>query len=259
MKVGKRLCKAMLSAMLLVFALCGMNAMAANKVVDMKAGTNGGYTYVGVNESSSNTVYHKLKVKSSGALVVSGNTVYSWGTSGISVVLCNSKYQVIDSSSYGSFVNATNEKAQVYGVKKGTYYLKVSGRTNYILATGFKSWTDKGGNSKNKAKTIKINKTVKGVMPAGENKADWYKFKVTKNKKLKLTISEEGNGGVQFTVYGPGISKSGSSISCYNAGKTTWLSRGSKKVKASKGTYYIKVTRTSKKTSGVYSVKCTLK
>lgn len=260
MKAGKKMWKAMLTTMLLVFVLCGMNAMAANKVVDMKAGTDGGYTYAGINESASNTVYHKLKVKSSGALVVTGNTVYNWGTGGISVSLCNSKYQVIDSSSYGAYVNAANEKTQVYGVKKGTYYLKVSGKTNYVLATGFKKWTDKGGNSKKKAKTVKVNQTFKGVMPAGENKTDWYKFKVTKNKKMKLTVSAEGNGGIQFTVYGPGLSKSGSYAgSCYNTTREGWLCRGSKKVKASKGTYYVKVTRSSKKVSGVYSIKCTLK
>lgn len=260
MKTAKKMWKVMLSTMLLVFALCGMNAMAANKVVNMTAKSDGSYIYAGINENSADTIYHKITVPSSGALVVSGNSVYSYGYSGISVVLCNSKFKVIDRSSYGAYVNAKQESAEVYGVKKGTYYLKVTGKTNYAVGAAFKSWTDKGGSSKKKAKTIKLSKTYKGVMPAGENKADWYKFKVTKNKKLKLTLSAQGNGGIEFTVYGPGLSSKGAYAgNCSNATRTAWLVRGSKKVKASKGTYYIKVTRSVKNVSGVYSIKCTLK
>lgn len=257
--------KVLLSTMLLVFALCGVNAAAANKVVNMTY-QNGMNLYVGQNESTANTVYHKFTVPASGALVVTGNTVYSWGRSSISVTLCNRKYQSIDSSSSGAYVNAQNESAQVYAVKKGTYYLKVSGRSNYIIGAQFTKWTDKGGASKSKAKTIKVNKTYKGMMPAGESykKADWYKFKVTKSKKMKLTVGVEGNGYFEFRLYGPGLSKSGAYFgSVKNSARSSWLvnARNNKKVKASRGTYYLKVTRSSssKKASGIYNVKFTLK
>ena len=100
-----------------------------------------------------------------------------------------------------------------------------------------------------------------GVMPAGEkaSAADWYKIKMPKNKKLELSISQEGSGAFQFYLYGPSYKKGIRIDTLENAsGKYTSIdarTRKSSKIKG--GTYYIKVCRPSydRKANGIYTIK----
>jgi hypothetical protein len=87
----------------------------------------------------------------------------------------------------------------------------------------------------------------------GEKGDHWYKLKLSKKQKMKFTFEGYGSDSIQFTVYGKGKNNS-SSVSCYDVTREekyqTW-SGG----KLPKGTYYIKVSRNSKKVSGQYSIK----
>lgn len=259
-KAWKLLAVAMLATLLM-----GFTSMAAGeKVVDMTAASDSSYVYTGVEEDGQTTVYHRFVVPSTGSLAVSGNSISSLGTTyGISVALCDSNFKVLDPSSSGAYVNAADGDAEIYGVAKGTYYLKVTNYKNYVIAASFEKRTDKGGATKKKAAAIKQGKTVWGVMASGEkqSKADWYKFNVTKSKKLQLTVAVEGNGYLKFSVYGPSY-KSGTSLGSLKNSSGTYYSINSltrKKIKIKTGTYYIKVTRSTQGGSGSYSIKWKLK
>lgn len=203
------------------------------------------------------------------------------------IVLCNSTKHAIglnpeNLSSWGKGGNINREIT--YGVRKGqTYYFKVNfGRPIKLTAT-VKSVKKSTANSRKEAKGITKNKSVKGVIIAGENKADWYKIKLTKRQILKLTYSAKTNGKRYTGVRGNGknnCDNSGFRISFYKSnGQPYMISKkqaavyrasttrpkgqlsifrsttDGKKIGIEPGTYYVKVERYSKTTSGYYTLK----
>lgn len=252
-KMANRLWKLFLPVMLLAM-LFGMNTMAAGtQNVNLALGKE----YVGSAPDYNTTINHVISVPGKGVLSVVGVGPYS----GLKVTLYNSKWKPMETTVGGNYVYA--DRANVYGVQKGTYYLQVSGYTRYGVKATYTKFADNGGASKKKAKTIKLNKKVYGVMPFGEKatKADWFKVKVTKSKKLRLELDTVGNGYFDFYVYGPSVPKGVKLGSLMNTAGTVKLCRGSKEVKVKKGTYYIKVVRGKSypTASGAYSIKCKLK
>lgn len=267
-KIFCKVWKSFLAVMLLTAAL-GISASAAGtKTVDMSLDSSGAYVYAGEEADYETTVYHRFDVPSSGLIAVTGasRNVYTGAiTGGFLVSLYDSSMTPLDKSSSGAYVNAASSDVEYYGVSKGTYYLKVSGEKKYAVGAAFQKVSDKAGASKAKARTIKQKKEVKGVLAAGEKakKADWYKFKVTKSKKLKLELSTGGNGYIEFYLYGPSYKKGIRIDALKNEGGTYFSVNGAnrKKIKVKPGTYYIRVRRASydTKASGIYSIKWQLK
>ena len=253
----------MLLLSMLMAVLFGMSALAEGTIVDMKSEGNGIYSYSQTTGSNTGDVYHKITVPYSGDVIITGNAITSLGTTySMRVVLCNTKGKELTNAVY---VDTDREKAVLYGVKKGTYYIKTTENRYYALVAKIEKRTDKGGVKKSKATTIKHKKQMTGVMPAGEKSsaADWYKIKMPKNKKLELSISQEGSGAFQFYLYGPSYKKGIRIDTLENeSGKYTSinaLTRKASKIKG--GTYYIKVCRPSyaKKASGIYTIKWRVK
>lgn len=143
----------------------------------------------------------------------------------------------------------------IYGVKKGnTYYIKVRSNYNYdglyqLKVTNYKI-SENSGSKKSKAVTIKKGYTKKGTITAGSSQSDWYKFKLTSKKKVKITIKGGTNDKLKFIVYKG--SKKVSTSTFYNSTKSITLNSVGK---WSKGTYYIKAYRGTSKSSGWYSLK----
>lgn len=258
--------KVLFTAVILTMML-GMTASAAGNVFAefQKSADGSSYTYVGKWDDYNTTVYHKIYVPSSCAMVITGQNVNQY--SGLmKVELYNANLTRIESQS-GQWIYANSNRCAVYGVKKGTYYIKTSGNKQYVLAAVLQKTTNKGGTSKSKAYTIKQNKTIKGVMPAGEKStaSDWYKFKVTKSRILQLKLDTANSGYFEFYLYGPSY-KNGIKVDSLNNTKGTYYSinsRTRKKMAIKTGTYYIRVKRAaatySKNCSGIYSIKWRLK
>ena len=261
-----RVLKLLTTAFLLVM-LCGMNVLAADKTVTMKY-ENGGYTYAG-QMGTSKAVYHKITVKKTSALLVTAGYTNGYYSKGMRVTLCNSKKKSLEVSSKGSAVNLWNydmanfKGVACYGVKKGTYYIKVTGvpaKDAYMLIVYPQACTDKGGATKGKAATIAHNKAMLGVMCAGESasKADWFKFKVTKKKVLNLYYETASTGKFTLYLYGPSFKNGIKVDSLMNDSGKYYSKRGSSKLKITPGTYYLKVVRASgshKKGCGIYELK----
>ena len=249
----------MLLLSMLMAVLFGMSALAAGNVVDMKDEGKGIYSYSEFSGTNTGDVYHKITIPYSGDVIITGNAITSLGsTYSMRVVFCNTKGTELTDAVY---VDADREKAILYGVKKGTYYIKTTSNKYYALVAKIEKRTDKGGAKKNKATTIKHKKQIMGVMPAGEkaSAADWYKIKMPKNKKLELSISQEGSGAFQFYLYGPSYKKGIRIDTLENAsGKYTSIDARTRKTSKIKGgTYYIKVCRPSydRKANGIYTIK----
>ena len=96
-----------------------------------------------------------------------------------------------------------------YAVKAGkTYYIRVQIGTydgtiiskKFSIKTSFKAVKDQGGKSKAKAKNLKKNKSVTGILPVGEKNARWFKIKLKKNQVLKVCMSFYGCGKSYFLL-----------------------------------------------------------
>lgn len=157
---------------------------------------------------------------------------------------------------------------RTYGVKKGkTYYFRVESNAGVKVSASVTKLNKGKNTSKKKAKTINSGKKVKGVIIAGDKTADWYKIKVNGNQRVKLSYSAKTNGdtdynGIKVTFY-----KSNGSL--YKSGSYDWVSAMTpsswskfyRENKATKqqfgitaGTYYVKVERYNKTSSGQYTL-----
>lgn len=163
-----------------------------------------------------------------------------------------------------------------YGVKKNTtYYFAVQCNAGTKITATTKAIKDSSASSKSKAKTLSKGKKVTGVITYGDSKADWYKIKLDKGAKLELSYLAETNGtneknGFKITFYnkdgkvfsGTSNGKKVSAISNVTRlyPKDGWyisLGSGGTKFDLPSGTYYIKVERMSKASSGSYTLKWT--
>lgn len=161
---------------------------------------------------------------------------------------------------YGYIVNAY----RAYGVEKGKkYVIRIKPTTSlywtysYRFLVNFKAVKAYKNQSKRKAKTIKANKLMKGTIPAGSSKANWYKFNVKKNKTIRVTMKGETNGQLNVLImHKVGKKTKKYTKTIYHSGKSTlqvsanpWI--GTK----TKGTWYIRVCGANKRSSGYYQIK----
>ena len=217
----------------------GVAALAAYSKGTDRTLSNGKWTAVGQKDAQTN--YFKFKATSTGYIKVSNSDrVY--------VTLCSSKKKALSGEDWNLY-------DPVYGVKKGnTYYVKVRTLYNasgmYQLKVTNTGISEKSGTTKSKAVTIKKGSTKKGTITAGSSQADWYKFKLTSKKSVKMTIKGATNDQLKIAVYdGKKIVKTST---IYNNTKSITLTSVGK---WSKGTYHIKVYRGNSKSSGWYSLK----
>lgn len=217
----------------------GVAALAAYSKGTDRTLSNGKWTAVGQKDAQTN--YFKFKATSTGYIKVSNSDrVY--------VTLCSSKKKALSGEDWNLY-------DPVYGVKKGnTYYVKVRALYNtsgmYQLKVTNTGVSEKSGTTKSKAVTIKKGSTKKGTITAGSSQADWYKFKLTSKKTVKMTIKGATNDQLKIAVYdGKKVVKTST---IYNNTKSITLTSVGK---WSKGTYHIKVYRGNSKSSGWYSLK----
>lgn len=205
--------------------------------------TNNNWSAVGVEKAQ--TRYFKVRATSAGYITVQANNL-----SGNVTLMNSSKKKALSNAVSARDYSPTKV---TFGVKKGTYYIKAKNNdTNdgiYQIKYTNKRIKEKSGKKKSRAVLLKKKRTKKGTIVAGEKRTDWYKFRVTKRKTVRITMKGATNDELKVAVYKGGR----------NIGRgTLYESRGGVKLKSlgklSKGTYYIKVYRGNKKSSGWYSL-----
>ncbi len=198
---------------------------------------------------------YKIKVPSDGIIKIEAGidptTKYETKTS-FNTLLLNSKKKAI------SDVTVSGDGAQ-YCVKKGTYYLKATNKDGIVVARyKFSKVKTLKNTKKSKAISIKKGKTAKGILLAGESKKEsrWYKIVISKKRKVSITAKNLAGEGQKVYLYKKGKSRlmaSGSNELAYMGenGKYAFKTR----FPLDKGTYYLKVTKKSKKASVYYSIR----
>ena len=166
----------------------------------------------------------------------------------------------IEKKSGKKWVRVTDQKysynsnlRKYHALSKGSYRLVISGTSKYDIFTaryGKKAYTGKYATKKSKSKSISRKKSKTNVLTASDakKKTHWYKFKVSKRRSTQFKVTTyNSSGSVTATLYKG--KKKLSSRTAYSPSYITF------KGKLSKGTYYVKVTKNTKNTSGKYIVK----
>ena len=137
-----------------------------------------------------------------------------------------------------------------YGLAKGTYRLVLNASKEQLNTVVYerKYYSKKVAYKKSKAKKL----NAKEVYTTNERAARWYKTEVTstkKQKKLKISTAAD-QGGFKFTIYQSGKKNPIKTVktSVKHVDKTVKLPK-------KKGTYYVKVSKVTKKTNGYYEIK----
>ena len=202
-------------------------------------------------------VYYKVTVSKTAKIVLDMESDYSR-----KVTLCNSKKKAVSEEVF----NSGDEKV-IFVVAKGTYYIKAASSSEYLRIKGtITALKDGSGTSKAKAKVLKVNGASASCNITANDKtskADWFKFTNSKNQKINLYITSNiSSGSFNVELYNSKGEKFASTViygginqpngyELYSYGGSFGYSRD----KLSKGTYYIKITKASAKSSGTYSIK----
>lgn len=221
--------------------------------------------------SSMRTYYIKYKAGKTGFVTLTfKNASKAYSYSAGYVTLCNSKKKAIGPAKeyWSNGYSSSSAYSRSYGVKKGTtYYFKVQCAAGTKIVAKTTAVTKSTANTKAKAKKLAKNKTVKGIMIAGENKADWYKINITGNcKKLTLTLTgksqgDDDNCGIKMSFYDTDGKLVKTSRTYYISGQASKdqlvfnYGTGATSFSFPTGTYWAKIERLNSKSSGYYTFK----
>lgn len=224
-----------------------MLGVDASKSGTIKAGT----AYVGYNNNT--TVYKKFTVSSNRLVAIQAYQPDNNYTYGEYVTVCNSKKKAVSSKSYTS---STDKYVKYYGLKKGTYYVKLSTSGLYCLSVINSTKGTIAATSKKKAKTIKSS-YKNYIIPASTSKSSGYfKYTVKKSAKKTLSVQYSGDYSVRVTIYKGKIAVS-SFVLYNNSGQSIKYKNSltGKVVKWPKGTFTVKVQKLQKTDSGLIRIR----
>lgn len=167
-------------------------------------------------------------------------------------------------SSKAIFYNTAHENPFwhefTFGVRKDqTYYVRVRGDNGVTVSGTFTKINDKSGSIKTKAEVLKKNKSRTGLIPAGTSETDWYKIKLTKQKRLRLYYFAKTNGRFRMTIY-RGKQMIGRRNIYYTSGEKKivlyqYSTTTKKKSGMKKGNYFITIERANTASSGYYRLR----
>lgn len=203
----------------LVFATCGMSAMAATTTKTLKQ--NAWYTQ----KANAGYVYNKITVPNDGYITITveknSKSDYVW------IDLYDSKKSYIAEPVY----NSDDKKVVVnYPVRKGTYYLEGVGYRAYKYKWKFTKTVNKTNYSASKAISLNANKEVIVVNTPKDSYDRWYKIKLTKKKSIECWITGNDSAYIYDDELESVEMRYDSDEKCYYSSK-----------KLAKGTYYVRI------------------
>ena len=150
-------------------------------------------------------------------------------------------------SSYFGVTGNSNRTTNTFGVKAGTYYIKINddyySGVNYTLNVKFvpaSDWETENNNSKDNSNSIKVNSSFKGALST-DGDLDWYKFTVPSQCDLAITLNYASleSSRTYWVIYlydSTGVTKL-LTLNC----KGNVTSSTSEYVTVPSGTYYVRI------------------
>ena len=136
-----------------------------------------------------------------------------------------------------------------YGLQPGKYRMVLKNPKDNIINIEYKRKTTNKNVAYKKSKAINVKSSLQNVYTTEEHTARWYKVAVSSTKKRTgvLLSKYSVGGGFQFKVYQKGKVIKTVKVKKYDDEKYVTLPK-------KKGTYYIKVSKLTDKTTGVYEL-----
>ena len=217
----------------------------------------------GLNKAGTNysDLYYKVVPNKTGLMTVNLKSFDSGVSTGTVTLYNKNKVALSQAVQYSSQKAATKA---YFGVKKGTtYYIRVQnccGTTGkYGVRYSMTAFTDRNIATNAKALQLKKGANVTKTLFTANNSTgtDVYKIVVPKTQVAKFTVNTQnirsGNITVKVFKNGKQVGKA-KTIYPKHISNVYTITHGTVSGKASKGTYYIKVTKGAK-VSGQYSIK----
>lgn len=137
----------------------------------------------------------------------------------------------------------------MYGLQSGKYRLVLKNSKDQIINVEYKRKDMDKEAAYKKSKAVKIKSDIQNVYTAGEQAARWYKVSVASTKKRSVvTLSKYSvGGGFQFKIY-----QNGKVIKTIKVKKDD--DEKYVRLPKKKGTYYVKVSKLTDKTTGAYYI-----
>lgn len=206
-------------------------------------------------------IYYKVVPNKTGLMTVNLKSFDSGVSTGTVTLYNKNKVALSQAVQYSSQKAATKA---YFGVKKGTtYYIRVQnccGTTGkYGVRYSMTAFTDRNIATNAKALQLKKGANTTKTLFTANNAAgtDVYKIYVPKTQVAKFTVNTQnirsGNITVKVFKNGKQVGKA-KTIYARHISNVYTITHGTVSGKASKGTYYIKVTKGAK-VSGQYSIK----
>ena len=133
---------------------------------------------------------------------------------------------------------------------KGEYRLAIKAPTTQLNAVSYtsSSKSKKVAYKKSKAKKIKLDGQTSNIYTTGEKTSRWYKISITSTKKKRILNLGKNtvSGGYKFTIYKNGKKKAIKTIKV-----TENANAKIAKMPKKKGTYYIRISKLTKKTNEI--------
>ncbi|BCN32036.1 pre-peptidase C-terminal domain-containing protein [Anaeromicropila herbilytica] len=198
-------------------------------------------------------IYYKVTPAKDGLLTIDVTDATDYSMKEAKLTLCDANKKVISNT----YDMKKKEDGVAFAVTKGDYYISLAATATkdtkpslYTISTYYNNITKKSGSDRSSAKKIYLGKEVNGLQALNENKADWYQIKTSKQKKLKIELSNiMTSGNLKVTLY----DKNNKAITCTTSKKSSQLTYTTKS-KLAKGTYYIKIEKSTEATSGSYTL-----
>ncbi len=213
------------------------------------------FTY---SDDQNKDVWYQVKADKAGVLVFTAAPTDGTSLMTGDITLYNADKKALSAKEYVS--NSGNETEYIksyYTVKKGTYYIKFSSCSStgfYLAGYSVVSVKSAAGASVKTAENLKFGaKPKQGMMFVSDSmkKADWYQVKLNKDSKFTIIVNAYVSGKVKMEV----CNSKGKTVLFGTRNLTTGQYTLPTKGKWSKGTYYIKMTKYNKKSSGYYELK----
>lgn len=153
----------------------------------------------------------------------------------------------------------------VYAVKSGTYWVKVSTDQQRLFTLSCKQTVvkEQGASKSKKPTKMKKNTWYKGLCTWEDttSKGDYFAFTLTKAAKVTITMQGDVTSGkLVGTVTGNRVNGSYEGLNLKRVGaKSTWDVSTKASGKLPAGTYYIKISKDTKKSNGYYRIKYSAK
>jgi hypothetical protein len=192
--------------------------------------------------------YYKLTVKKNSYLYLGSNNAF------INVQLFDSRKKETLSNLIA--LKSSNNFQASFALAKGTYYVCVTAdyQTTYQLYYQSSRVKNVSGKDFKTAAKMELGEQYLGVLTATSNESDgqFYKFKINKAKKLQIAFYVE-NSSDKFNLQIYDADKQLLPTNNYQIGNSSLLYINSW-AQIPAGTYYMRVTKTTKTSSGCYSL-----